>query len=131
MSSIRIIYVLKRSYLNCDRVEVCSSRASFQSTLQMFRDPSEVAFSRCFVYGNEWTWLSFESLLFVVSYLLFNSIHLSCLLVYVLSRYDHFLTMNLKKTFSIIPDKEYFIRVLFQDRKISNVYKSKASYNKE
>ncbi|PAV79671.1 hypothetical protein WR25_24920 isoform B [Diploscapter pachys] len=61
-------------------------------TGNFLRDPSEVAFSRCFVYGNEWAWLSFESLLFVVSYLLFNSIHLSCLLVYVFSRYDNFLS---------------------------------------
>ncbi|KAK0417774.1 hypothetical protein QR680_013203 [Steinernema hermaphroditum] len=49
------------------------------------RDPSEMAFSRAFVHGNEWVHLSFELLLFCVSDVLFGSLILSAFITYATS----------------------------------------------
>ncbi|CAB3403769.1 unnamed protein product [Caenorhabditis bovis] len=49
------------------------------------RDPSEIMYSRCFVYGNEWAWTSFECLTLAVLFILFDSIHFACFAVFVIS----------------------------------------------
>uniref|UniRef100_A0A1I7TIR0 PKD_channel domain-containing protein n=1 Tax=Caenorhabditis tropicalis TaxID=1561998 RepID=A0A1I7TIR0_9PELO len=51
------------------------------------RDPVEIAYSRCFVYGNEWAWTSFECLAFTVFYLWTGSIYLAGAVVYVISHF--------------------------------------------
>ncbi|CAD5208899.1 unnamed protein product [Bursaphelenchus xylophilus] len=51
----------------------------------LIRDPSEMSYSSCFVYGNEWSHLSFELLLFcVLDMFLLNRI-ISATIVYVTS----------------------------------------------
>ncbi|CAD6198590.1 unnamed protein product [Caenorhabditis auriculariae] len=54
-------------------------------TGNFMRDPSEMMFSRCFVYGNEWKWLSFECLLTCVIFLISDSIHLAFFVVFLTS----------------------------------------------
>ncbi|UMM17334.1 hypothetical protein L5515_013939 [Caenorhabditis briggsae] len=49
------------------------------------RDHVEIAYSRCFVYGNEWAWTSFECLGFTVFYIWSGSIYLAGAVVYVIS----------------------------------------------
>ncbi|KAF1766596.1 hypothetical protein GCK72_006554 [Caenorhabditis remanei] len=49
------------------------------------RDPVEIAYSKCFVYGNEWAWSSFECLTLTVFYLWTGSIYLAGAVVYIIS----------------------------------------------
>ncbi|KAI6218078.1 hypothetical protein M3Y95_01181900 [Aphelenchoides besseyi] len=49
------------------------------------RDPSEMAYSSVFIYGNEWSHMSFEMLLFALLDLVFGSRILSAAIVYVVS----------------------------------------------
>ncbi|TKR68236.1 hypothetical protein L596_024244 [Steinernema carpocapsae] len=49
------------------------------------RDPSEVAFSRAFVHGNEWVHLSFELILFCLADLIFDSRVLAAFATFVAS----------------------------------------------
>ncbi|VDM75826.1 unnamed protein product [Strongylus vulgaris] len=51
----------------------------------VIRDPSEVGFSRCFLYGREWAHFSFETTLFCVTYLLLNSLTLAAAIVFCVS----------------------------------------------
>ncbi|KAK6020680.1 hypothetical protein OSTOST_13663, partial [Ostertagia ostertagi] len=46
------------------------------------RDPSEVGFASCFLYGREWTFFSFEATLFAVLYLLLGSLSLAAATVF-------------------------------------------------
>ncbi|WKY12342.1 hypothetical protein Q1695_003711 [Nippostrongylus brasiliensis] len=54
-------------------------------TGNFLRDPSEVAFSNCFIYGREWAHFSFEATLFVVLFLLLNSLSLAAAIVFCIS----------------------------------------------
>uniref|UniRef100_A0A8R1IZ42 Meckelin n=1 Tax=Caenorhabditis japonica TaxID=281687 RepID=A0A8R1IZ42_CAEJA len=49
------------------------------------RDPAEIAYSKCFVYGNEWAWTSFECLAVCVFYIWSGSLHLAFFIIYVIS----------------------------------------------
>ncbi|CAI5442739.1 unnamed protein product [Caenorhabditis angaria] len=51
------------------------------------RDPSEIAYSTCFVYGNEWCWTSFECLLTCVIFIWSDSIILAAFIVFITSKF--------------------------------------------
>ncbi|KAL6743356.1 hypothetical protein Aduo_016401 [Ancylostoma duodenale] len=54
-------------------------------TGNFLRDPSEVGFSNCFLYGREWAHFSFETTLLCVIYLLLNSLPLAAAIVFCVS----------------------------------------------
>lgn len=67
------------------------------------RDPAEIAFARCFTYGNEWAWTSFECLTVCVFFVWTGSIHLACFVAFVVSHmiklvFGYFSTNHLVKT---------------------------------
>ncbi|CAI4232874.1 unnamed protein product [Auanema sp. JU1783] len=81
-------------------------------TGNLIRETSEIAFSRCFLYGNEWVNQSFEAALTCVLNLYFNNLKVSCAITFVLSNTIRTLfawinTNNLVKT-SLI-DKRFLI----------------------
>ncbi|KJH52379.1 hypothetical protein DICVIV_01471 [Dictyocaulus viviparus] len=55
-------------------------------TGNFLRDFSEIGFSSCFLYGREWAHLSFEATLFVVAYLLLNSLTYAAAIVFCVSK---------------------------------------------
>lgn len=54
-------------------------------TGNFLRDPSEVGFSECFLYGREWAHFSFEATLFVVLFLCIDSLTLTAAIVFCVS----------------------------------------------
>ncbi|KAK6025717.1 hypothetical protein OSTOST_08377 [Ostertagia ostertagi] len=57
-------------------------RFNFRVISNAFRDPSEVGFASCFLYGREWTFFSFEATLFAVLYLSLGSLSLAAATVF-------------------------------------------------
>jgi meckelin len=57
----------------------------YQSICKYYRDHSEMAYSSVFIYGNEWSLLSFEMLLFAVIDMATHSRILSAAIVYAIS----------------------------------------------
>ncbi len=71
--------------------------------IYLFSDPSEIAYSRTLVYGNEWTHLSFELLIFCLIDLIAHNFILAAAITYMVSTalrlvFRLFYTNNLVKS---------------------------------